>query len=226
MKIYRNSKLFILIFLSIIMLKCNYEVTEFGFNGSIKGIVKDNSGGLLHGDLNSNNIVVNLLGDGEKQSIEIRLKGDGTYENIKIYPKKHKVWIVGPIVKSDTLSVDFSVESNIVKDFTVTPLISPKVINGTVNGTSINVEYIIVGNEGNSVKKMEIYCSTVQYPTVAIGSRENVYFTKIVPLTSLAGNITIDGLISGTKYFLRIGAQANTTALMNYSNQIELITSN
>lgn len=226
MKIYRNSKLFILVLLSVTMLKCSYEVTEFGFTGSIKGILKDENGTLLYSDLNSNNIVVKLLGDGDKQTIDIRVEGDGTYQNTKMYPKFHKIWVEGPIVMTDTLAVDFSTESNQVKDFTVTPFISPKVINGTVSGTTISVEYSVIANAGNTINKKEIYCSTVPYPTAAMGSRTNVYFTKTVALPSdLSGKVTISDplIVSGTKYYIRIGALANVGVLMNYSNQIEIV---
>jgi hypothetical protein len=225
MKIDRNSKILILVFLSVTMLKCSYEVTEFGFNGSINGQIKDNDGTLIYGDMTSNNILVKLLGDGDIQTIDIRVKGDGTYQNTKMYPKFHRVWVEGPIVKTDTVSIDFSAELNQVKDLTVTPLISPKVINGTVSGTSIKVEYLIVCNAGNTIKRKEIYCSTVPYPTGSTGSMTNVYFTKTVLLPSaLSGTVTISDplIVSGTKYYLRIGALANKGVLLNYSNQIEI----
>lgn len=69
---------------------------------------------------------------------------------------------------------------------------------------------------------MEIYCSTVQYPTAATGSRTNIYFTKTVALPQLSGSINIDGLETGVIYYIRIGALADGSALMNYSNQIEV----
>jgi hypothetical protein len=225
MKIYKKSKLIILVVLSVLMLHCSNEKTDFGFTGEIKGAIKDNSGTPLYGDMNSNNLVVKLLGEGDKQAIDIRVKGDGTYQNMKMFPKRHKVWLEGPFVKSDTLSADFSSGVEQVKDFTVTPLISPKIISGTVTGTSINVDYAIVAGTGYSVKTKVIYCSTVPYPTGSIGSSTNVYFTKTVTLpTALSGTVTITDplIVSGTKYYIRIGALANVGVLMNYSNQIEI----
>ncbi|HBY54557.1 MAG TPA: hypothetical protein DEH15_19215 [Marinilabiliales bacterium] len=225
MKIYYKSKVFILVFLSVLMLNCSHEKTDFGFTGAIKGTIKDDAGTALYGDINSNNLVVKLLGVGDKQAIDTRVKGDGTYQNMKMFPKLHKVWLEGPIVKSDTLSVDFSSGVEQVKDFTVTPLITPKVIKGTVSGTSIIVDYSIVATTGYSVKSKEIYCSTVPYPTAAIGSSTNNYFTKKVTLpAALSGNVTISDplIVSGTKYYIRIGALANVGVLLNYSNQIEV----
>ena len=218
----KNIKIFILLFVSVAFIKCDYHVSDFGFNGTIKGTVKDNSGNPLHGDLNSNNLLVKLLGEGDEQAIEIRVNGEGTYQNLKMFPKKHKVWVEGPIIKSDTVTVDFSIDENVVQDFTVTPLLVPHISGGTANGTSVSVDYSIDANAGNTVKEKEVYVSTVQYPTAATGSRTNVYFTKTVKLSQPAGNVVVDGLESGVTYHVRIGAQANNSALMNYSNQIEI----
>ncbi len=225
MKIHKKSKLIILVILSVLMLHCSHEKTDFGFTGGIKGTIKDNSGTALYGDMNSNNLVIKLLGVGDKQAIDIRVKGDGTYQNMKMFPKLHKIWLEGPIVKSDTLSADFSSGVEQVKDFTVTPLISPKITNGSVNGTTISVDYAIVASTGYSVKTKVIYCSTVPYPTGSIGSSTNVYFTKTVTLpAALSGTVTITDplIVSGTKYYIRIGALANVGVLMNYSNQFEV----
>lgn len=215
-------KFLMLVIVSLSMIRCEFQVTDFGFDGSISGVVKDNNGTPLHGDLSSNNLVVKLLGENDEQALEIRVKGDGTYQNIKMFPKKHEVWIEGPIVSSNHVTVDFEANPNQTLDFTVTPLILPVISNGTGSGSSINVDYTISPNDGNTVKKMEIYCSTVQYPTAATGSRTNVYFTKKVSLTQLSGSITIDGLETGVDYHIRIGAQAEGSAIMNYSNQVEV----
>lgn len=213
-------KIVTLVFISVMFIRCEREITEFGFDSTIKGTVKDNNGTSLYGDLSANNLVVFVLGEGDEQPIQIRVDGEGTYQNLKMFPKKHKVWLEGPIVKSDTFSVDFNLQPDVVQNFVVTPLISPEVISGSANGTSINVQYDILANNGNTIKKKEIYCSTVKYPTAATGSRTNVYFTKTVSLPALSGSITIDGLESGVEYHLRIGVQANASAVMNYSNQI------
>jgi hypothetical protein len=139
-----------------------------------------------------------------------------------MFPKKHEVWLEGPIASSTPVTVDFGVEPNQTVDFTVTPLISPKLNSATGSGTSITVNYDISPNDGNTVKRMEVYCSTVKYPTAAIGSRANVYFTKTVTLPDLSGTIEVDGLEAGVEYYVRIGAQADGASSMNYSNQIDV----
>lgn len=220
----RNIKLILLTLVSLAILSCESEVTDFGFNGTITGIVKDNDGTNLYGDLNSNNLVVYLLGEGDEQPTQIRVDGEGHYQNLKMFPKAHKVWLEGPIVASDTVSVDFGAQEIVEQTFTVVPFISPKISSASAQGEAIGVEYTITPNDGNTVSKMEIYCSTVKYPTAATGSRTNVYFTKTVALQELTGNVVIDGLESGVEYFIRIGAQAQGAAVMNYSNQIKVTT--
>ena len=215
-------KLFVLIVVSSAMIKCEYQDTDFGFDGSIKGMVKDNSGTPVYGDMSSNNLVVKLLGENDEQALEIRVNGDGTYQNLKMFPKKHEVWLEGPIVNSAHTTVDFSVDPEQVLDFTVTPLVSPKLNSASGSGTSISVSYDILPNDGNTIKKMEVYCSTVKYPTAAIGSRTNVYFTKKVTLTESSGSVVVDGLETGVHYYIRLGAQADGASSMNYSNQIEV----
>ncbi|WP_289037677.1 hypothetical protein [uncultured Zobellia sp.] len=215
-----NIKLILLTCMATIIFSCEDEVTDFGFNGAITGMVSDNDGTALFGDLNSNNLVVYLLGEGDEQPTQIRVNGEGSYQNSKMYPKAHKVWLEGPIVASDTVSVDFSSQEIVEKSFTVTPLISPKISLATAQGQAISVDYDILSNQGNTITKMEIYCSTVKYPTAATGSRTNIYFTKTVELEQLSGTVLIDGLESGEEYYLRIGAQAETASVMNYSNQM------
>lgn len=226
MKIYRNPKILILVFLSVILVRCeNYTETDFGFSSSVKGIVKDSNGNTIFGDLTANVLVVKLLGDGDKQTIDIRVKGDGTYQNIKIYPNLYSVWIEGPVAAYSPISVDLRDGTEKTLDFIVSPLVSPKIINGTPGGTSIDVQYSIEPSAGYTVKKKEIYCSTVPYPTASTGSLTNIYSTKTVALPAdLSGTVKVTGLTSGKKYYLRIGTQSSSTAtsLFNYSNQIEI----
>jgi hypothetical protein len=222
MKTYKNIKLLLLVFLSAAMLQCESIETDFGFDGSIKGTVMDNNGTPLYGDLNSNNFVVKLLGEGDQTATDIRINGDGSYQNNRLFPKLSKAWIAGPIVFSDTFSIDFGADNDHVMDFTVTPLISPEILSGTANGTSINVDYSIVPNDNNTVSYSEIYCSTVKFPTASIGSKENMYSTTTVSLPDLAGSVEITGLVAGTEYYIRIGSQASSHVVMNYSNQIEI----
>jgi len=210
-----------LLFLMAVLTSCEYEVTEFGFEGTVIGMVKDASGTPVFADLTTNTLVVKLLGEGDKVPVDIRVNGEGKYQNLKMFPKKHKVWLEGPIVKSDTVSIDFALNKEVVQDFSVVPLVISKITGGSAtSGTSVKVDYTITPASGITVKKMEIYCSTVPYPTTSTGSQTNVYFTSKTNLTALSGSVTVTGLTAATKYYIRIGTQGGTSVLYNFSNQI------
>lgn len=220
-KPYVYIKHIVILFLVLITMgACQFSETDFGYNGSILGTVKDSQGNIIASDVLTNNIIVNLKGNGDMQPIQIRVKGDGTFENSKIFPNKYKIWISGPVVFSDTIVNDFSVNGTLEKQFTVVPYILPKVIKGTLNGTSVIVDYSIVANLGKTISKSEIYCSTAKYPTSAIGTSTPFYSTITTKLTELSGTVTISGLSPGIRYYIRIGSLASGTSLMNYSNQI------
>lgn len=217
-------KLVVLSLMLVTINACEFGVTDFGHDGSIMGTLKDSQGNTIASDILTNNIIVNLQGIDDMQPIQVRVKGDGTFENSKIFPKKHKIWISGPVAFTDTLVNDFSVTDMLMKDFIVTPFILPQVTKATVNGTSVTVDYSIVANLGKTIAKSEVYVSTAKYPTASIGTSDPFYSTVTTELTELSGSVTISGLSSGQRYFIRIGSLASGTSLMNYSNQLEINT--
>jgi hypothetical protein len=219
-----NLKFFVLlVFLMSTMLNCEYQETDFGYDGTIKGVIKDTEGNPVYGDILVNDIVVNLLGEGDQQAIQVRVDGAGEFMNTKIFPKVYKISITGPVVPPAELTHDFSVTNELTKEFVVTPFITPKAIKATVTGTSVDVEYAIVVSAGKSITKSEIYCSTAKYPTASIGNYGTTYVTKTASLgTSIAGTATITGLVPGKRYFIRVGSLSVGSTLFNYSNQIEI----
>lgn len=219
-----NLKLFVLlVFLMATMMNCEYQETDFGFDGTIKGVVKDSEGNPVYGDILVNDIVVNLLGEGDQQAIQVRVDGAGEFMNTKIFPKVYKISITGPVVPPAEITHDFSATQDFAQDFVVTPFITPKAIKATVTGTSVAVEYSIVANAGKTITKSEIYCSTAKYPTASIGNYGTTYVTKVAALgTSVVGTATIPGLEPGKRYYIRVGSLAAGNTLFNYSNQIEI----
>ena len=191
-----------------IAISCDKTVTEFGFDGSISGTVKDASGKIVPGDITSNNLVVKALGKGDKVSIDMRVKGDGTFQNTKLNPVITKVWISGPVFPLDTVFLNLADKNIVNQDFVVVPFltITPPVIAGSPNATSVSINYTITGNNGKTASKRQIFTSTVPYPTSTIGSGP-YYNTITTNLSEDSGNATVNGLTSGTKYYLRVGAQ-------------------
>lgn len=219
-------KSFLWLIMAILIAGCDKNITEFGFDGSLTGTVKDPSGNIVAGDITSGVLVVHALAEGDQAPIDIRVKGDGTFQNTKLYPVKTKVWLTGPVFPEvpDTMVIDFSGQKQQTLNLTVTPFLSiakPQ-ISGTATATSVTISYSITGNNGMESDKRELYCSTIPYPTKSTGSG-GFYETIKKGLSSDAGEIVVDGLTSGTKYFLRIGASADG-ANMNYSEQIEFTT--
>lgn len=204
---------------------CNENVTEFGFDGNISGKVQDQSGNIVAGDITSNNLLIRALGEGDAVTMDIRVKGDGTFQNTKLYPKPFKIWVEGPVTMVDTLRVDFSTNKIVEHNFIVMPFltVNPPVLNGTPTATSISVNYEIIPNSDNVTNLVQLYCSTVPYPNSSTGSGPQ-YETKTVDLSTDIGNATVTGLNSKTKYYLRIGARAEGTSSINYSEQIEVTT--
>lgn len=202
------------------------DIVDFGFDGSFSGTLKDQNGNIVPGDITSGSLVVRALGDGDQVSTDMRVKGDGTFQNTKLYPKMYKIWIAGPVtLVTDTLFIDFSKEKSAMKDLVVTPFvtISQPVVAGNPTSTSVDIDYDITGNDGKTISKRELYCSTNPYPNTSTGSGP-FYETKKVTLNTDEGNISVADLKPQTKYFIRIGAQAAGASGFNFSEQIVITT--
>ncbi len=227
MKIAANIKS--LIFCSILLLLvsgCEKEITDFGNDASISGKVVDQSGNIVAGDITSTALIVKAIGDGDITSTDMRVHGDGTYENKRLFPKKYKIWISGSVTPvTDTFIVDFGSKKSVNQDFTVIPFLTvkPPVVVGSPSSTEVTVSYEITGNGGKTVNKREVYCSNNPYPNASTGDGP-FYTTVTVPMDTDNGNVTINGLTSKTKYYLRVGAQASGASAYNYSDQITLTT--
>ncbi len=215
-----------IVLLLCVTISCERTITDFGFDGSISGTVKDASGKIVPGDITSNNLLVKALLDGDDVAIDMRVMGDGTFQNTKLYPGIFTVSISGPIFKMDPIIIDLTGGKNVIHDFTVVPYITidPPVISGNTASTSVTINYRIKGNQDKVPSKREIYCSTVPYPTATIGSGP-YYQTIIKSIDNDEGAVSVEGLTPNTKYYLRIGAQASGAG-MNYSEQIIFNTSN
>jgi len=204
---------------------CERNITEFGFDGSITGTVKDAAGNIIPGDITTANFVVKVLAEGDISTIDLRVKGDGTFANTKLWPVKSKVWISGPIVAaaSDTVYLNLS-SGAVTHDFVVTPLfsIAKPVISGSPTATTASFSYNITLNSAKTPSAREIYCSTIPYPNTSTGSGP-YYSTVKKSLTTDSGTIDLTGLKANTKYYVRIGVRSSTTQY-NFSEQITFTT--
>ncbi len=201
------------------------DIVDFGFDGSLAGTLKDPEGNIVPGSITNANLIVRALGEGDQVTTDIRIKGDGTFQNTKLYPKSYKVWVAGPVsLVTDTTMIDFSKSRSVVQDIVVRPFISvsrPVAANQTA--TSVDVNYELFPNDGKTVDKRELYCSTNPYPDTNTGSGP-FYHTVKVTLLSNEGTVNVTGLSSQTKYYIRVGAQATGAGGYNYSEQIVITT--
>jgi hypothetical protein len=205
---------------------CEKPITEFGFDGSISGTVKDAAGKIVAGDITTANFIVRVQAEGDISTIDLRVKGDGTFANTKLYPVKSKVWISGPIIPaaSDTLTIDLSAEPISVHDFVVTPVftVATPAISGTPTATTASFTYSMTANSTKTASTREIYCSTIPYPNTSTGSGP-YYSTVKKTLTTDSGTADLTGLKASTKYYVRVGVKSSSTQY-NFSDQITFTT--
>jgi hypothetical protein len=223
MKVFKNVKIISVILITVVwMTGCNKDVTDFGFDGSFSGTLKDRAGKIVAGDITNNNLRVNVLSDGDLSPIIIRVKGDGTYQNTKIFPSKAKIWVSGPVtMTTDTLRVDFNERRIIMHDFVVDPFISfvtPTVV-GTPTETSITIGYEIIPGAGISPNLRQVFVSTSPFPNATTGSGP-FFHTVSASMTTNSGTVTVSGLRTKTKYHIRVAARASVTTALNFSEQI------
>jgi len=226
MKIVKTIKDSLLaVALIVLTAHCNKDITEFGNDAAISGTVKDQSGDIVAGNITSNNLVVQALGENDLVATDMRVKGDGTFQNSRLFPKKYKIWITGPVSPtSDTLLVDFSLNRKVEQDITVDPFISIKMpTTSNVTDSSADVSFEMTPNGANTVSVREIYCSTNPYPDASTGSGP-FYDTKVVAVDTDIGTVRITGLTPKQNYYIRIGAQATDASGFNYSAQILIST--
>lgn len=224
---YINYSFSIIVICLAVLNSCNEPIEDFGFDGQLSGIIKDQNGNFVSGDNKVATYAVHALGELDRVSMVLRIKGDGTYGNSKLYPQSYKVWLIGPFVGgiTDTIFVDLTGAKAVVKDFQVIPLLTipaPQ-LNGSPSASEVKINYNIVGNNGNTPNLREVYVSTVSWPTRTTGTGIG-YFTKTTTLSSNQGTTIVTGLTPNTRYYVRIGARASGQNQFNHSDQISFTT--
>ncbi|MFH5834158.1 hypothetical protein [Halalkalibaculum sp. DA384] len=223
---FKNTQNYIIaVLLILIMTSCEGRVTDFGYNASISGQVLDQSGNIVSGDITSASFSVQALGEQDELPMELRINGDGTYANTKLYPQSYTVWLEGPIISSQEITVDLSDGGDVTHDFTVTPFLTipPPELNSSATSSEVSVSYSVRENEGHVAELIEVYVSTVAYPTHTTGSGTG-WHTQTEEMNENEGTVTVSGLEPGTQYFIRIGARAEDANTRNFSDQITVTT--
>ena len=200
---------------------------EFGNDRAFSGIIQDGAGNIVAGDITTTSFIVKALGAGDVVTTDMPIKGDGTFGNNKLYAKQYKIWVNGPVVTTtkDTLLVDLAANKVVTHNFVVSPFISidKPTVSGNLTATTVDISYAMTAQSGQTISKRELYCSTYPFPNAIIGSGA-FYTTVKVTLNADAGTITVPGLATKTKYYIRVGALATGSNGYNYSEQIEITT--
>jgi hypothetical protein len=205
---------------------CTDPIWDFGYDGQLSGTILDNSGNIVSGR-HHQEFMVTVLNENEITPLQLRIKSDGTYANSKLFPQSYDVILQGPFIGTplDPVLIDLTGGKSVVKDFVVTPWITvnPPTISGSPTSTTVQVNYSVTGNGGKTPNLIEIYCSTVSWPSRVTGSGR-FFHTRLVAVTGNQGTATIDGLQPGTDYFLRVGARAAGETIFNHGEQISFTT--
>jgi hypothetical protein len=194
----------------------------FGNDRAVSGIMKDQAGNIVAGDITTTDFIVKALGAGDVVTTDMRVMGDGTFQNTKLYGKKYKIWVTGPVTTTeDTLTVDLAANTAIIHDFVVIPFVTIDlpVAGENPTATTIDIHYGMTAQSGKTISKRELYCSTNPFPNAIIGTGAFYTTTKVV-LPADSGTATITGLVTNTKYYIRIGTQTTGSPGFNYSEQI------
>jgi len=222
MKIINKIGFLILSGLLLQMLAGCTKSLDYGNVCTISGTLKDASGQIVAGDVTSTNLLVRVLATGELVTTDLRVLGDGTFQNTKLYQKKYRVWVAGPVTMvGDTLRPDLSVTGTFTQDIVVVPFItvSKPVVAVAATATTVSISYAVTPNGTKTVSKRQLYCSTNPYPNASTGSGA-FYTTQTVTMTTNSGTVALTGLVTGTTYYIRIGGQATGAAGFNYSEQL------
>jgi hypothetical protein len=183
--------------------------------------VRDESGNAVSGDVSNAGFEIHALGENDQTTMVMRVKADGTYANIKLFPQLYRVWVEGPVICNDTVTVDLSGGRSEELDFLANPFITlpPPVLVGEPTDSTLEVSYTLQENNGYVADKKYLLCSTVSNPSTSTGSGP-FYSTKKIKLNDLQGTVVVKDLIPGTEYFIRLAARADNVDVFNYSTQV------
>ncbi|MDR8389693.1 DUF3823 domain-containing protein [Aliifodinibius sp. S!AR15-10] len=223
----KTTKVPILVFMAIcvtVLAGCSETVTDFGYDGQISGMILDQNGNPVSGDVSNAALTVFVLGEEDRVPLELRVNGDGSYANLQLYPQSYEVWIDGPVDAPGRQTVDLTgdrVEHNI----TVTPFLAISEPSASISGGDLQVTYDINPSQGHAAEERIVLVSTVAKVGVNTGSGAR-WQTRAETVSSNSGTATItldDDLLSmaeergGGNLHVRVAARSDQTSDWNYS---------
>lgn len=221
------KKISVLVLMAIyitVLSGCSETVTDFGYEGQISGMILDQNGNPVSGDISNAALTVFVLGEEDRVPLELRVNEDGSYANLQLYPQSYTVWINGPVDAPGEQVVDLTgglVEHNI----TVTPFLAISEPTATISGDQLSVNYEISPDQGHVAEERVVLVSTVAKVSVNTGNGPR-WQTREVTLDSNSGTATVSldsDLLNmaeergGGNLHIRVAARSDQTSDWNYS---------
>ncbi|MFH5831341.1 hypothetical protein ACG2E4_02885 [Halalkalibaculum sp. DA384] len=213
----------------VVLSSCSETVTDFGYDGQISGMILDQDGNPVSGDISNAALTVFVLGEEDRVPLELRVNGDGSYSNLQLYPQSYTVWIEGPVDGPGDQNVDLTgdpVEHNI----TVTPYLVIPEPTATVSGGDLEVNYEITPSQGHTAEERVVLVSSVAKVGVNTGNGPR-WQTRQETLGSNSGTatVTLDSELlemaeerGGGNLHIRVAARSDQTTEWNYSVPIAI----
>ncbi len=223
--IEKTSILALIVILVAAMSSCSEKITDFGFDGQISGMVLDQNGNPVSGDITNAALTVFLLGDEDRVPLEVRVQGDGSYANLHLYPQSYTVWIEGPVDGPGEGEMVLNLSGPVEQNITVTPFLVISEPTASVSGNELTVNYDISPSTGHTAAERRILVSTVAKVGVSTGSGPR-YITRTVTVNTNSGaaNLTLDSDLldmaearGGGDLTIRVAARSDQTSDWNYS---------
>lgn len=158
-------------------------------------------------------------------------KQDGTYFNSMIFKGHYRVTLEnGPFVPIDPVEID--IKGTVTQDFTVEPYLHLEITDIIQNGTSATVKFKISSEvDMYQVTDAKVFVNNTSF--VGNGAYISDYGRNELDLKGMTNatiyatehSMTIDGLKSGRKFYLRAGARVADPIVKGYNySEIKEIT--
>jgi len=155
-------------------------------------------------------------------------KADGTFNNTKLFAGKYQITPVeGAFVEPQPQTVDITSGGVTKVDFTVTPYISFNGVSIVKNGSNVTATFTLTKNVvGAAPQNYRVFAtSATQFVgTVAFDSAVSTDEIKITDSDfGMAKVVTLDKLVAGRKYYIRIGARCtNPSGRYNFTEIVTI----
>jgi len=155
-------------------------------------------------------------------------KANGTFNNTKLFAGKYQITPVeGAFVEPQPQTVDITSGGVSKADFTVTPYISFSGVSIVKNGSNVTATFTLTKNVVGSTPQNYRVFATSATPFVGTVAFDSAVSTGEIKITDgdfgVSKVVTLDKLVAGRKYYIRIGARCtNTSGRYNFTEIVTI----